>query len=182
MKREVVGREDHCSRARHLLGGDRARPEERVGVQRGEQTRRLVCPVRFACACALVEAVEVLLRARIGVDLFAHRGELAHLIALHRRRGKVTRSAVALCLGEDRAACGTVPDGACTVRPTRTCTGRNGDVHVRPRQSAHAPTGTTSSRPSPPERVGPTGEQRLALVPAHARLIARTLPPSLAHI
>ena len=51
----------------------------------------LVDPVGFARARALVEAVEVLLGPRVGVDLLAHRGEIAHLCALPPRRRKVTR-------------------------------------------------------------------------------------------
>ena len=45
---------------------------------------------------------------------------------------------------EDRAACGAVPAGTCACRPGRACTTRNMAAHVRPCQSAHAPTGTTS--------------------------------------
>ena len=83
-EREVVGREDHRAGAGHLLGGDRARAQERVGVQRGEHPRQLIRPVRFARARALVKAVEVLLRPRVVVDLLAHRCEIAHLSVLPR--------------------------------------------------------------------------------------------------
>ena len=90
-EREVVGREDHGAAAGHLLDGDRAGAQERVGVQRGEHARELVRPVGFARARALVEAVEVLLGPRVGVDLLAHRGEIAHQ-TLYVRRGARLRA------------------------------------------------------------------------------------------
>ncbi len=51
---------------------------KRVGVQRGDHAHELVGRIRFARARALVETVEVLLGARVRVDLLAHRCEIAH--------------------------------------------------------------------------------------------------------
>ena len=92
-EREVVGREDHRAAAGHVLAGDRARAEERVGVQRCDHAHELVDPVGLARARALVEAVEVLLRARVGVDLLPHRGEIAHHCAVRSAARKVTPAA-----------------------------------------------------------------------------------------
>ena len=90
-EREVVGREDDRAGAGNLLGGDRARAQQRVGVERGDQARGLVHPVGLARAGAGMEAVEVLGRPGVGVDLFAHRCEIVHLSGLQRRVAEVTR-------------------------------------------------------------------------------------------
>ena len=69
---EMVGREDDGARAGDLVGGDGAGAQEAVGVERGDQPRGLIGPIRFARAGTLVKAVEVLLGARVAVDLLAH--------------------------------------------------------------------------------------------------------------
>ena len=78
-EREVIRRQDDGAAAGHLLGGDRARTEERVRVQGGEQSRELVRPVGVARTGSLVEPGEVLCGARVNVDLLAHRCEVGHV-------------------------------------------------------------------------------------------------------
>ena len=81
-ERRVIGREDHRARRGDLLGADPTRAEEHPRVERGGDPHRLVDPVRVAGAGALVEAREVLCRARILVDLLPDRGEV--LLLRHR--------------------------------------------------------------------------------------------------
>ncbi len=75
-EREVVRRQDDRPRAGHLVRRQAARAEEHPRVQRREDADGLVDPVRLARPRALVEAVEVLLRARVLVDLRLHPGEV----------------------------------------------------------------------------------------------------------
>ena len=86
-EREVVRREDHraLGRARSRRRSQRARKND-PRVERGDDAHHLVDPVGLARARALVEAVEVLRRARVLVDLLLHRCAIALTPVLLRAR------------------------------------------------------------------------------------------------
>ena len=119
MNEKWLGARITAPAARHVVGGDRARAQARVRVQRGDEACQLVAPVRFARARALVEAVEVLLRPRVAIHLLAHRRQLAHLLSMLPRRissgggcGSLHRSLTAL------------PRGGVEVTPRERCVRR----------------------------------------------------------
>ena len=79
MKEKWFGARITAPRPGTFSDRDRPRPQEGVGVQRGHHPHGLVDPFRFAAPDTLVEAVEVLLRPRVPVDLLAHRHEVVLL-------------------------------------------------------------------------------------------------------
>ena len=82
---EVVGREDRRAGLGHVLRADRPGAQQRPRVERAEDPHELVDEARAARARPRVEAVEVLLRARVGVDLRLQAGELlAHCEGAYR--------------------------------------------------------------------------------------------------
>ena len=84
-EREVVRREDHRRRSPGTFSAEIARVRKNVQrVQRRDDPDDLVDPVRVARARALVEAVEVLRRARVLVDLRLHRREVLGRLLLLR--------------------------------------------------------------------------------------------------
>src|SRR4051812_47434858 len=92
-EREVVRREDHRAGGRDVIGPDAARPEEDPRVEGRAHADELVDGVGLPRARALVEPVEVRLRARVLVDLRLHlhevRGHRCH-DATRRRCGRDT--------------------------------------------------------------------------------------------
>src|SRR3979411_1420424 len=71
-EREMVRREDHRAGVRDVLGGDAAGAKHCEAERRQDEPDHVVHPVRLPRARALVEAIEVLCRARVLVDLRLH--------------------------------------------------------------------------------------------------------------
>ena len=157
---------------------------KRVGVQRGDHPHRLVDPVRFVRADALVEAVEVLLRARVAVDLLAHRREVARLAhpvrsTSLRRQGYAPRAAraatpsardspheveqLARAVGEarGRAPARAVLRAGARARPRRAPGAHGVDRHPELHPVAPARTAAAVPSSSPPSARWPLSGRRV---------------------